>query len=256
MKAAAPHRIAALPMYDLQPAAVQAWWQGVAVALQEEGVTHVPAVLQWPSDLDAHWRDPALLLSQTCGHPLVTRLQGAVQVVGAMRYGAAGCEGIDYRSVLLAREGDADTLPHFAGRVAAVNDLDSYSGCIALSKAVAAAGGDAGFFSRVQVTGSHRASIAALRAGMADIAAIDAVTHALIVRHQPGLLRGLRGIGFTAAAPGLPLISSLGTSAAELQALQGALQAACHAPALAEARRALLIEGFEPAPASRWVQAT
>lgn len=255
MKAAAPHRIAALPMYDLQPAAVQAWWQGVAAALREEGIAGVPDTLQWPADLDAHWRDPALLLSQTCGHPLVTRLQGAVQVVGAMRYGAPGCEGIDYRSVLLAREGDAATLAQFAGRTAAVNDLGSYSGCIALRKAVAAAGGDAGFFSRVQVTGSHRASIAALRAGTADIAAIDAVTHALIARHQPELLNGLRGIGFTAAAPGLPLITALGTSAADVQALQRALQAACRAPALAELRRALLIEGFEPAPASRWLQA-
>ena len=247
-----PARTAALPMYDLQPEAVQAWWQGLAAALRREGVEEVPDALSWPDDLEAHWRQPRLLLSQTCGHPLVTRLWDAVQVVGAMRYAAPGCEGIRYSSLLVAREGHAGGLAALAGRVAAVNDEGSYSGRIALRRAVAAVGGDERFFGRIIITGSHRACLVAVRQGEADVAAIDAVTHALIQRHQPALLQGLQVIGRTPLAPGLPLITALHTSAPELRALQRGLQAACHDPALAAERRALLIEGFEPVPASTW----
>lgn len=247
-----PTRPAALPMYDLQPDAVQGWWQGLAAALRREGVAEVPDRLTWPDDLEAHWLQPQLLLSQTCGHPLVTRLWDAVQVVGAMRYAAPGCEGIHYRSLLVAREGEAGGLAALAGRVAAVNDPGSYSGCIALRRAVTALGGDERFFGRTIFTGSHRASLAAVRQGAADMAAIDAVTYALIQRHQPALLQGLQVIGRTPLAPGLPLITALQTPAQEVQALQRGLQAACADPRLAAERRALLIEGFGAVPASAW----
>ena len=93
-------RIASLPMYDFDRDAVEAWWRGIALALQAEGVSGVPSALEWPDDLGAHWRDSRVLLSQTCGYPLMTTLMGDVQVVGAFCYTAPGCFGIHYRSEL------------------------------------------------------------------------------------------------------------------------------------------------------------
>jgi len=249
-------RTASLPMYDMNPAAVQAWWEGIAQALRAQGVAHVPRAASWPADLDAHWHAPRLLLSQTCGHPLATRLHDVVQVVGAFRYTAPGCSGILYRSELVVRDdAPGHRLEDFKGAVAAINDLQSHSGCHALRALVAPlAAPSASFFARELESGSHRASLALLRSGRADIAAIDCISLAAIRCHAPEWVAGLRVIGSTAPSPGLPLITSAGTTLAELQALRRALASASASadPKLAKAREALFIDGFEAVPASTW----
>ncbi|MDB5820684.1 MAG: phosphate transporter substrate-binding protein, partial [Rhizobacter sp.] len=185
-------RLASLPMYDADPVAVGAWWHAIADALRAERVADVPDVVTWPADLDAHWRDPELLLSQTCGYPFVTRLSDVVQVVGAFRYTAPGTSGIQYRSALVAREGDASLeLADFRGRRVALNATDSYSGWHALCASLAAFAAVDGFFADRLVTGSHRASLIAVQAASADIAAIDCITLAGLRRHAPHLLEGL-----------------------------------------------------------------
>ena len=101
------------------------------------------------------------------------------------------------------------------------------------------------FFGRAVETGAHRASLETVRSGAADLAAIDCVSLALFQQQDPQVLAGLRICGYTAQAPGLPLITSLQTPAPLLAALQTALHAAMETEALAEARTALLITGFE-----------
>lgn len=246
-------RSAALPMYDADRAAVQAWWRGLAAAMRASGLRDVPEAAEWPADLDRHWRDPRLLLSQTCGYPLVTGLAGVVQVVGAMRYSAPGCGGIGYRSELLVRDDDSGRiLDDFRGRVAAYNDRASQSGCHSLRARVAPLAQNGRFFARAVETGAHRASLALLQRGAADIAAIDCITLAGLRRHAPELTRGLRSIGSTALVPGLPLITGAATTPAELAALRVALAAAVADPALAEVRAALFIAGFEPVAHEAW----
>ncbi|WP_280152045.1 PhnD/SsuA/transferrin family substrate-binding protein [Piscinibacter sp. XHJ-5] len=244
---------ASLPMYDVDRDAVQAWWRCLARAMRAEGLAGVPSRVEWPQDLNAHWRDPTLLLSQACGYPLVTGLADAVEVVGAFRYAAPGCEGIDYRSELVAREQDASRgIEHFRGRVAAFNARGSHSGCNALRALVAPLADRGRFFSRAVRSGSHRESIALVRDGHADIAAVDCVSLALFRLHAPELLKGLRIVGSTAAAPGLPLVTSRRRPPDEVQALRRALIAACTEPAFDGQREALLIEGFEAAAAPCW----
>jgi ABC-type phosphate/phosphonate transport system substrate-binding protein len=245
-------RTASLPMYDADPGAVDAWWRALARALQAEGLGGVPQALARPVDLDAHWRDPRLLLSQTCGYPLVTTLLPDVQVVGGFHYTAPGCAGLAYRSELVARVGDAESIEGYRGRVAAINSLDSHSGCNALRGLVAPLARDGTFFGDRLISGSHRASLAAVRAGDADIATIDCVSLAAFRRHEPERLQGLRVLGSTASAPGLPLVTSRLTAPAELGALRRALHAACGDPALADVRAALFIGGFEVVSADTW----
>jgi ABC-type phosphate/phosphonate transport system substrate-binding protein len=245
-------RTVSLPMYDADPQAVEAWWHAVSRALRARGLADLPASLSRPSELEAHWRDPRLLLSQTCGYPLVTALLPDVAVVGAFRYAAPGCSGVDYRSELIARAEDAGSVEGFRGRVAAINSRDSHSGCRALLAAVAPLAPDGAFFGRELVSGSHRQSLAAVRSGAADIAAIDCVSLAGFRRCEPELVRGLRSVGSTRSAPGLPLITSATTGAAELAAIRAALQDACADETAADARRALFIDGFEPRSADTW----
>jgi ABC-type phosphate/phosphonate transport system substrate-binding protein len=91
-----------------------------------------------------------------------------------------------------------------------------------------------------------------LRSGQAHLAAIDCVTLAGVQRDQPDWLLGLRVIGETPSAPGLPLITARGTQPDELDAVRRALKAACADPAFADVRLALFIAGFEAAHAAAW----
>jgi len=245
-------RVASLPMYDADPEAVDAWWRAISRALRARGVAAVPEALERPRELDAHWRDPRLLLSQTCGFPLVTSLSRKVQVVGAFLYTAPGCAGFEYRSELVARIDDADAIEGFRGRVAAINSPDSHSGCNALRGLVAPLARDGAFFGTELFTGSHRRSLFAVQSGLADIAAIDCVSLAALRRRDPALFRGLREVGSTASTPGLPLITSATTPPAELAALRAALGAACSDATAANARDALFIGGFESLSAAAW----
>lgn len=113
--------------------------------------THV-----WPPpDLLMHWQEDALLLSQTCGYPLVTQLD-KVQTVGCFHYQAPGCEGIGYRSLLVTREEKrGKALGDFRGQRAVCNAIESQSGYNALRNMVAALSGFLLRWSLAAATGNH-----------------------------------------------------------------------------------------------------
>ena len=179
--------------------------------------------MSWPQDLLPHWRDDQLLLSQTCGYPLVELLPD-VQLVGTFLSSAQGCDGQRYRSWLVVRSADENlTLSDFRGRRAVCNSNDSHSGFNSLRYVIAPLAQDGTFFSATRFSGSHRQSLAALRAGEADIAAIDCITWALLRRNFPQELAGLEIIGETPLCAALPLITSAKTSAATLEKLRSAL---------------------------------
>ncbi len=100
-----------------------------------------------PGDLLAHWRQPTLLLSQTCGYPLVTQLP-EVQTVGCFHYAAPGCEGRRYRSLLVVREADSHRMLGTFGRRAVCNAEHSQSGYNVLRKMVAPFSREGRFFQR------------------------------------------------------------------------------------------------------------
>lgn len=234
----------AFPMYDLHRPDTEALIRAVSDLLVVRGIA-TRAV--WPQEaLLAHWRSDALLLSQTCGFPLVTQLP-EVQTVGCFHYAAPGCDDFRYRSLLIAREENArQTLADFRGRVAACNSVDSQSGYNALRKLVAPLAEGGAFFSSVVLSGSHRQSLVAIAQNRADIAAIDCVSWALLQRHEPELLAGLAVIGSSPLAPGLPLITAKRTSTHTLVLLQDALSELVSSPRYRALCDALLITGFSP----------
>lgn len=240
-------RKAALAMYDPPElrAANDALWAAIAGRLRDRGVADAPHRLSRDEPYDATWRDPDLLLAQTCGYPLATALLGQVQVVATPRYAAPGCEGADYRSAVVVREGAAvEALSDLHGERCAINDLQSNSGMNLLRAAIAPLAGGAPFFRSVAVTGSHAESVRAVANGEADVAAIDCVTWALLQRHRRDLTDGLRVLAWTGANPGLPLITGAATSPRELGALRRALEEVAEDPALRPVLDALLIDGF------------
>jgi ABC-type phosphate/phosphonate transport system substrate-binding protein len=198
---------ASLPMYDL-PALRSAharYWALIRDGLRDAGLD-APTTLTPDGIGAAFWTAPDLVFSQTCGMPYRTALHGKVQIVGTPDYGIEGCPPGFYTSVLVKRREDQrHQLPAFDGARVAVNDYGSQSGFAAL--ATAAKEADIAF-TRVMVTGAHAASARAVAVGDADIAAIDAVTWALLCAHE-GANRRVDVFARTPPTPGLPYICGL-----------------------------------------------
>jgi ABC-type phosphate/phosphonate transport system substrate-binding protein len=97
------------------------------------------------------------------------------------------------------------------------------------------------------LSGGHARSLQLLQSGDADLAAIDAVTFALLTRYRSEATSNLRVLGRTRQAPALPYVIpsswSRGGDAVEVvSAFQAGLQNALTDPRLAAARKILLIE--------------
>ena len=247
-------RPASLPMYIMPEleGTVTNWWHGVAHHMREQGVENVPDVLSVPEDRIQHWLDPDLLFSQTCGYPLTHILAERVTVIAIPIYDAPGCEGSEYSSMVIVPENlKVDTLADLSGLDVAINGWDSHSG-FNIFRAMVAEVAEPGerFFLRTLVTNSHARSIAALRNKEAQCAAIDAVTLALIGKHRPEELEGIRILCQSPMAPGLPYVTSGSVSEDELQKLQTGLFAALADTDLMPLAENLLIKGATlPGPA-------
>jgi ABC-type phosphate/phosphonate transport system substrate-binding protein len=245
--------VASLPMYDLPEVreATDALWRALAATLRRRGIDAPAALTRGDPDLDAAWRAPNLLLSQTCGYPLMTGLARSVVVVATPSYAAPGCEGAFHRAaVIVGSTSTARSLVDLKDSVCAVNAPTSNTGMNLLRAEIAAVAGGRRFFSRVIHTGSHLASVEQIAEGAADVASIDAVTFALLQRHRPDLTRAVRILAWTAASPGLPLITSRTSDVAIRNALRLGLAEVAADPTLRAVRETLLLDGFAMLPKS------
>ena len=193
--------IASLPMYDRPEteSAHNRLWENF-----RDGWPGAPADLTRGGNPWHHWKHSELLLSQTCGLPYRARLHGTVQLVGTPVHDLPCPEG-RYCSTIIARADDTrTTLLEFAEARPAVNDPLSQSGWAALD----AKARDNGFrFSKPVITGSHAASAHAVANGVAEIAAIDAVSWKYISKFD-GLEAVLKVLDHTPPTPALPYITA------------------------------------------------
>ena len=237
---------ASLPMYDLPEIRVRTdrLWAAIAEEMRGLGMPEVPDTLERPADHRDAWRPPGLLLSQSCGYPVATALRRAVRVVATPHYAATGCDGLRYRSAIVARASSRMTiLDDLRGTVCAFSARDSQSGYNALRAAVAPVANGRPFFSATIGTGSHALSIDAVRRERADVCAVDCVTWALLSRYRPPSLSGLVVLAHTEPAPGLPFVTAGCCSDAAVETIRDALDRAFSRPDLAETRAALLLGG-------------
>lgn len=209
--------IAALPMYDsaeCQPANDRLWAL-IRDGLRAGGMDAPDALHHGDAELLPQWQRPDLILSQTCGFPYRAVLHGHVQIVATPDYALPGCAPGYYRSVFVARADDPrHNVAQFDGTPIAYNDALSQSGWAAPQNHAKILGIS---LPAGPCTGAHGASMLAVAQGLADIAALDAVTWSLLQEYAPET-RALRVVGQTAPTPGLPLITARGNDAAALRA--------------------------------------
>lgn len=220
-------------------------WIGLASALRRRGFD-APDRLDRGRPEGEIWRDPDLLIAQTCGYPFVTELAGRVRLVATPVYDVDGCSGPLYCSHIVVRKDEAaETLGAMAGRTVAINNMSSQSGFAALHAAIVNPDEAKPFFGAMELSGSHLNSMRAVAGRTADIAAIDAVCWALARRYRPDIAARLKSIATTAMTPGLPLVTTAKRCDTELALIRDAL-ADCLADQTTEgARRNLFISGLK-----------
>ena len=105
----------------------------------------------------------------------------------------------------------------------AFNSADSMSGFLAPGRDLEALGESLAIFSERIETGGHRASLRAVAAGKADVAAIDCRSWSLFRRFEPEASARLQVVGWTARRKGLPFVTARSTPPETVAALREAL---------------------------------
>ncbi|MEC9342382.1 MAG: PhnD/SsuA/transferrin family substrate-binding protein, partial [Pseudomonadota bacterium] len=197
------------------------------------------------------WRDPALLLGQTCGWPYVSALRDSVLPIARFDFGLGTAKPGDYFSVFIAPRGTAracssprELAPLLTdpATVIAVNATDSQSGFRVLGECLEQ---PLELPRRRQLlTGSHRESIRAVAQGRAMLAAIDSVTWQIARAHEPAA-REVAVVTRSVDVPGLPLIVARGLAGHRDMILAALATGLARLPE--EIHEILGLKGFVPA---------
>lgn len=241
--------IASLSMYDWPETgpALDRLWSAIRDNLKDAGL-QAPEHLQRDREVYEIWRDPALVIGQTCGWPYISRLRGEVIPFARFAY-ELDCEPGHYYSVFIGRDaGDRKYLQDAAALQlapkVAINGDDSQSG-FRVFRDVADAGGEAIAPENRLITGSHRQSVKAVAERQAAIAAIDGVAFLLSADHDPAYHDNICVLAKSKPVPGLPLITTP-TNKAKTGALFDAVQSAIGQVSAAD-RKVLKIIDLVPA---------
>lgn len=213
--------IAGLPMYDrpeLRDAHDRLW------AAIRANLEFGPESLSSPTDMASFWQSDDLLFGQTCGMPYRTFLHDRVQLVGTPDYRLKECPPGYYRSaVIVHADSEIREFGDLAEKRIAYNEALSQSGWAAIIAEMEYA--DMRPSSGLQ-THAHINSAQAISKKLADFAAIDAHTWALMCRYQSDLAVTFRVVHWTAPTPALPYICATRFDAqAIFHAVQNALNA-------------------------------
>lgn len=195
-------------MYDRpwNRAAHTEFWALIRDALRDHGVG-APDSLDQDSDPMVGWARPDLILGQICNLPYRALFRDKLTPIGTADHGIPGIRAGHYRSVFVVREDDpADELEDCGGYRFALNDPMSQSGWGAPLTTADALGIR---LHPTLLTGSHRASMATVASGQADLAAIDIISW-MIDSIEGRATRGLRVIGETVSSPGMTYVTAAG----------------------------------------------
>ncbi len=240
--------IASLPMYDLPEArpAIDALWRGIAGHMARAGVADVPEALIHDQPIKATWGHPDLFFSQACGYDVKHSFANTLRLLVTPCHDAFGCDGPTYSSLLVVPEAStAREIGDLRGCVCVINGRESHSGMSALRATVAPLSRNGCFFTEVKESGAHIESLAALRRGDADIAAVDCITFALVGRYRSAALDGVRVLGRTANAVSPPYVTRADTPDDVAERMRAALVEAFEDVDLTSAREAIFLSGAE-----------
>ena len=235
------------PLYNIPEmhAAFRAFWHRLRALAAERGVAGLPEEPDQSAPAVPDRIGGEVAFTQVCGFPLMTRLGGQAKFLMTPVYDAPGCAGPTHTAFFVVRaDATFRTLEDLRGRMIAFNSVMSNSGMNLPRRAIAAIAGGKPFFGRRLITGSQAASVEAVVKGDADVATIDCVTDAVLRRHRPEFMQGIRVLAECARSPSLPFVTSAETSECDAEILRHCLAALPRTPDGAVACQGLLIRDF------------
>ena len=236
--------VASFPMYDFPEVhwALDALWRAVAGNLRDRGVAGVPDELLHTRPLAELWTDPDLFISQCCGLDVVKNYTRHLLPLATPLSVASGRDRHRYRSKIIVHEGSsAACLEDLRGRICAVNGPESHSGMNVLRALIAPLSNGRPFFAEVRESGAHADSIAMVASGSADVAAIDCVTYALLERHRPAAIAGVRVLTHSEYGPAIPYVTRTDTAPETVERMREAIVSAFAEPGIEDALDALFL---------------
>ena len=237
--------IIACGMYASNSSLQQAWRELFDHFSWSDGIGHNTAI-EIRFDIVDSVEPASLLFGHTCGYPLMTQLRDSFTPFCVPLFDVAGTDGKHYSSrIIVAADCGIDSLLQCRGATVALNGYDSNSGMNVLRYELARLGVGGSFFGDVLLSGGHRASLEAVAAGQARVAAIDCVTYQMIADQDAALARAVQTIGYSAQSCGLPFVMANELATAEIggSLLRGLQQAAEAMPS--RARERLHLRGFD-----------
>ncbi len=237
---------ASFPMYNMPEIwdAQSAFWKGMATYLGREGIPDVPKELAHGHSLTKLLADENMLISQCCGYDVVSGHRETLIPVATPIFDVSQCSGHEYSSlIVVAEDSPFHDVLEMKGCAAAANGPQSHSGMSALRHLVAPKNVDGSFFGSVKYSGGHAQSLKLIQKGLADVAAIDSVTYALLERYRPQAVTGIRILGRTFFAPAPPYVTHVSRGNDIVLRMKNALLRAFSDPNLGSCRNDLLLKG-------------
>ncbi|MFP6731260.1 MAG: PhnD/SsuA/transferrin family substrate-binding protein [Alphaproteobacteria bacterium] len=249
--------MASFPMYDFPEVhwALDALWGAFARNLKARGVAGVPDKLTHTRPLKELWTNPDLFISQCCGLDVVKHYTRHLVPLATPLTSADGANGPRYRSKIIVHEdSNASSLEDLRGKICTVNGPDSHSGMNALRAMIAPISEGRPFFAEVRESGAHADSITMVAEGQADVAAIDCLTYALLERHRPAAVAGVRVLTHTDFGPGIPYVARTNADPETIELMREAIIEAFEDPDLGDALDALFLIGVTVLPKDEYYE--
>jgi len=230
-------------MYSVNAATAAAWVTVLRWTIQRADVDADVIDYPAPRPLPALWARADLAGVFMCGHPFSLAQSKLIAVAAPVPSVAAYHDAPIYWTCIVARnDSGIGSLADTFSRRMAYTTPDSQSGYLALRALVA--GNPHPFAAMVGPLVTPRRVVEAVLSGEADAGPVDSYALDLMRLHEPELVAPLHVVATTPPTPIPLLVASPSVPAAQIDRLRAALADVGDAPALADARAALLLRRF------------
>lgn len=236
-------------MYNLPEmrAGNAALWAAVRTEAGRDGVTGLPAELDFTRKPVPERIEPDTVFTQVCGWPLQTIYAGQAVVLGVPVYDAPYCDGPTHTGIFVVRDDSRfSTVADLLGCAFVFNSVHSNSGMNLPRRVIADLAGGGRFFGSIEETHSQPNNLDRVARSEADATCVDSVTFAFYRRHRPGAAAGLRVLAPTLPTPAIPFVTSVASDERVRAALAGALRRVAIGEAWADVRARMLLQDIVP----------
>lgn len=178
-------------------------------------------------DFNRLYTDPELVFTQACGYHWVGPYKEYLDYLATPVYNWPHCEGPFHRSLLITTKKDVLSFDDaFEPKIKwAINSEESFSGFVLLKHMLQEKGRNLDLAQALK-TGSHYATLQALRAGQADCALVDCVSYGIVLEEHPEWRESFSVIYKSPLVPTPPFVCSTKLSEKEKSEIFSALSKA------------------------------